>query len=78
MHDRKSLEVEKFKTKLNAQAAKVEAASGLFSARLQDELKGVKQDVADSGAPGARETPLEFAPSLEDEAVSNATLATEA
>lgn len=78
MHDRKSLEVEKFKTKLNAQAAKVEAASGLFSARLEDELKGVKQDVADSGAPGARETPLEFAPSLEDEAVSNATLATEA
>ena len=42
--DRKRVEVEKFKTKLNNSANKTEHASSLFEARLNDELSTVKKE----------------------------------
>jgi len=42
--DRKRVEVEKFKTKLNNSANKTEHASSLFEARLNDELSAVKKE----------------------------------
>tara|TARA_R110002074_G_scaffold24853_3_gene73987 strand:+ start:3931 stop:6138 length:2208 start_codon:yes stop_codon:yes gene_type:complete len=42
--DRKRVEVEKFKTKLNKSANKTEQASSMFSMRLGDELDKVKEE----------------------------------
>lgn len=44
MHDRKRVEVEKFKSSLNQAAENIKAASKLYEARLNDELKRVKLD----------------------------------
>jgi hypothetical protein len=44
LSDRKRVEVEKFKTKLNASANRTEKAGELFEARLQDELGKVKEE----------------------------------
>jgi hypothetical protein len=45
VHDRKRVELEKFKTKLNSQSNKSESAVRLFEARLNDELSKTKQDL---------------------------------
>tara|TARA_A100000172_G_scaffold25391_1_gene14820 strand:- start:2009 stop:4195 length:2187 start_codon:yes stop_codon:yes gene_type:complete len=45
IHDRKRVELEKFKTKLNSQSNKSESAVRLFEARLTDELSKTKQDL---------------------------------
>jgi len=44
-HDRKRVEIEKFKTKLNSSSNKNESASKLFEARLNDELRLAKEDL---------------------------------
>jgi len=44
-HDRKRVEIEKFKTKLNSTSNKNESAQRLFEARLTDELKIAKDDL---------------------------------
>lgn len=47
VQDRKRVEVEKFKTRLNATSDKMEAAVTVFDARLGDELNNVRKSVAD-------------------------------
>jgi len=44
-HDRKRVEIEKFKTKLNSASNKNESATKLFEARLNDELRIAKEDL---------------------------------
>ena len=44
-HDRKRVEIEKFKTKLNSSSNKNESAQRLFEARLTDELRLAKEDL---------------------------------
>ena len=44
-HDRKRVEIEKFKTKLNSTSNKNESAQRLFEARLTDELRNAKDDL---------------------------------
>lgn len=44
VQDRKRVEVEKFKTRLNAQSAKVEGAAELYKARLGDELRNLERN----------------------------------
>jgi hypothetical protein len=44
-HDRKRVEIEKFKTKLNSASNKSQSAVNLFEARLNDELQKTRQDL---------------------------------
>jgi hypothetical protein len=44
-HDRKRVEIEKFKTKLNSASNKNESATKLFEARLNDELRIARDDL---------------------------------
>jgi len=44
-HDRKRVEIEKFKTKLNSASNKSQSAVSLFEARLNDELQKTRQDL---------------------------------
>ena len=44
-HDRKRVEIEKFKTKLNEATNKSQSAAKLFEARLNDELQNTKQEL---------------------------------
>jgi conjugal transfer/entry exclusion protein len=43
IHDKKRVEVEKFKTKLHQLATRAEGATKIFDARLNDELKKEKE-----------------------------------
>ena len=45
LHDRKRVEVKEFEKKLAKAEAKVEMAAKLYQTRLQDELKGAKEDI---------------------------------
>lgn len=49
VHDRKALEVEKFKARLSQLNSSAQAALELTRARLQDQVKSVKQGVAEAG-----------------------------
>ena len=44
-HDRKRVEIEKFKTKLNSASSRNESATKLFEARLNDELRIARDDL---------------------------------
>jgi hypothetical protein len=47
VHAQKRTEIEKFKTDLNTNSAKAEAATQLFTARLNDEVKNTRKELAD-------------------------------
>lgn len=68
MHDRKRVEVEKFKSGLAGNRAKIDAATTLYGARLNDELKLAKgaADGSVDNTEGERTSVAEPSPSTEE------------
>jgi len=57
LHDRKRVEVEKFKTQLKSVSTRAEAAGTLYKERLNDELKQVRSELEPEADEAAADTP---------------------